>query len=67
MMPSYFEPRRTSRCTYFRASSVIQRTGRSARPESSAFSRAQATARLEASTWVTAAPAAAITRLATPV
>src|SRR5690606_41721479 len=29
MIPWYFEPRRTSRATYLRASSTIQRTGRS--------------------------------------
>src|SRR5690606_17877594 len=67
MTPSYFDPRRTSRAAYFRASSTIQRTGRSARPDSSAFSRAHATDFLEASTWVTSAPAAAQARLATPV
>ena len=67
MIPSYFEPRRTSRATYFLASSTIQRIGRSERPDSSAFSRAQATAFYDASTWVTAAPATAIARLATPV
>ena len=50
-----------------RASSQIHRTGRSSSADRAAFSRAQATAFLEASTWVTWAPAAAQTRLATPV
>ena len=48
MMPSYFTPRRTSRATYLRASSTIQRMGLSAMPDSSAFSRAQATDFFEA-------------------
>jgi hypothetical protein len=67
MMPSYLLPRRTSRATNLRASSTIQRIGLSAMPAKAALSRAKPTDFLEASTWVTAAPAAAQTSEATPV
>jgi hypothetical protein len=67
MMPSYFEPRRTSRCTNFIASSTIQRTGRSAMPDMVWLSRAQPIAFFEASTCVTCAPAMAATKEAMPV
>ena len=56
-----------SRPTKPSASSTIQRTGRSARPDSSAFRRAHVTAGRDASTCVTAAPAAARASVASPV
>ena len=49
------------------ASSAIQRIGASARPFSSAFRRAQATAARPASTWTTRAPARAAANVLPPV
>ena len=63
----YRLPRRISRATNFMQSSTIQRQGRSARPLAAAFSRAQATMPLEASTCVTEAPAARQASVAPPV
>ena len=48
-------------------SSTIQRIGASDRPEEWAFSFAQVTIPLEASTWVTLAPASAAASVAPPV
>ena len=67
MIPSYLLPRRISRSTNFTQSSTSQRMGASPRPEEAAFSLAQPTMPLEASTWVTWAPAAAAARVAPPV
>ena len=53
----YKRQRRISLATNFSQSSTIQRTGLSESPESAAFSLAQATIPLEASTWQTEAPA----------
>ena len=66
-MASYRRPRRISRSTNLPQSSTIQRMGASARPESLAFSRAQATMPRAASTWQTEAPAAAQATEAPPV
>ena len=60
-------PRRISRWTNLTQSSTIQRIGLSISPEDVAFSFAHATMPLEASTWVTCAPAAAAARVAPPV
>ena len=67
MTASYRRPRRISRSTNFTQSSTIQRMGASASPEDWAFSLAQATMPLAASTWHTAAPAAAQATEAAPV
>ena len=67
MTASYRLPRRISRCTNFTQSSTIQRQGRSARSLAAAFSRAQATMPLLASTCVTDAPAARHASVAPPV
>lgn len=67
MMASYWFPRRISRSANFIQSSTIQRMGASERPEAAAFSLAQLTIPLEASTWVTLAPAEAAAKVAPPV
>ena len=67
MRASYRRPRRISRSTNLAQSSTIQRTGACSRPESLAFSRAQDTMPLAASTWHTFAPAAAQATVAPPV
>lgn len=51
MTASYRRPRRISRSTNLAQSSTIQRMGASDRPEEAAFSRAQLTMPLAASTW----------------
>jgi hypothetical protein len=66
-MPSYFFPRRYSLFTNFRASSTIHRIGRSVRQHNFWFSRANVIEYLEASTWVTRAPAPAADNVAKPV
>ena len=60
-------PRRISRSTNLPQSSTIQRMGASPKPESLAFSLAQATMPLAASTWQTLAPALAQATVAPPV
>lgn len=67
MMASYLFPRRISRSTNLTQSSTSHRTGAFSRPEERAFSFAHATMPLEASTWVTCAPAAAAASVAPPV
>ena len=67
MTASYRRPRRISRSTNLPQSSMIQRMGLSSRPEDLAFSLAQATMPLAASTWHTLAPAAAQATVAPPV
>ena len=67
MMPSYLLPRRISRSTNLVQSSTSQRIGASPRWEEAAFSFAQPTMPLEASTCVTAAPALAAASVAPPV
>ena len=67
MTASYRRPRRISRSTNLAQSSTIQRMGASDRPEEAAFSRAQLAMPLAASTWHTAAPAAAQATEAAPV
>ncbi len=67
MIPSYLFPRRISRSTNLTQSSTSQRMGALPSPEAAAFSLAQPTMPFEASTWVTAAPAAAAARVAPPV
>ena len=59
IIASYLLPRRISRSTNFWQSSTIQRIGASPSPEERAFSLAQFTIPLEASTCVTSAPAEA--------
>src|SRR5215475_3995211 len=49
MMPSYFTPRRASRCTNLEASSTIHRIGLSSSLDKAWFSRAQVTDFLDAS------------------
>ncbi|CDE06048.1 unknown [Anaerotruncus sp. CAG:390] len=66
-MPSYLLPRRISRSTNFWQSSTMYLIGASASPESAAFCFACATIPLAASTWHTAAPAAAAATVAPPV
>ena len=67
MTASYRRPRRISRSTNLAQSSTIQRIGALSRPESLAFSFPHATMPLAASTWHTAAPAAAQATEAAPV
>ena len=67
MTASYRRPRRISRSTNLPQSSMIQRMGAPSKPESLAFSRAQLTMPLAASTWHTEAPAAAQATVAPPV
>ena len=67
MIASYRLPRRISRSTNFWQSSTIQRTGAPLTPLASAFSFAQATIPLAASTWQTSAPAFRQATVAAPV
>ena len=67
MTASYRRPRRISRSTNLAQSSTIQRMGADSKPELFAFSLAQLTIPLAASTWQTEAPAAAQAMEAAPV
>ena len=67
IIASYLLPRRISLSTNFTQSSTIHLIGASARPDDAAFSFAQVTIPLEASTCVTVAPAFAAAHVAPPV
>ena len=67
MIASYLLPRLISLSTNFTQSSTIHLIGASASPDDAAFSFAQVTIPLDASTWVTAAPALAAAHVAPPV
>ncbi len=67
MTASYVRPRRISRSTNLAQSSTIQRMGLPSSPEERALSFAHWTMPLAASTWHTAAPAAAQEMVAPPV
>lgn len=64
MIASYLLPRLISLSTNFTQSSTIHLIGASASPDDAAFSFAQVTIPLDASTWVTAAPALAAAHVA---